>query len=185
MSLRSPFKDDSKKEKKSKTKKEKEKAASSRTYDLRSKSSVLKTPNASNSPSTKSRSLNNLTATVTPSSPSSIKCLICQNVDRIRNFNLSEAVDLFTEKLKDFKLISKSLQDNTSCMDHAVNAIRHFILKFDTDSMDDFLKTFVQNIEIVRGRSQMTSCKNCQFLPPSLHSVIVRKLLLRPPQNKK
>ena len=36
-------------------------------------------------------------------------------------------------------------------MDHAVNAIRHFILKFDTDSMDDFLKTSVQNIEIVKG----------------------------------
>ena len=43
------------------------------------------------------------------------------------------------------------MQDNTSCMDHAVNAIRHFILKFDTDSMDDFLKTSVQNIEIIKG----------------------------------
>ena len=48
MSLRSPFEDDSKKEKKSKTKKEK--AASSRTYGLRSKSPVIKTLNDSNSP---------------------------------------------------------------------------------------------------------------------------------------
>ena len=43
------------------------------------------------------------------------------------------------------------MQDNTSCMDHAVNAIRHFILKFDTDSMDDFLKTSVQKIEVIKG----------------------------------
>ena len=36
-------------------------------------------------------------------------------------------------------------------MDHAVNAIKHFILKFDTNSMNDFLSTSVENIEIVKG----------------------------------
>ena len=36
-------------------------------------------------------------------------------------------------------------------MDHAVNEIKHFILKFDTNSMDSFLKTSVKNIEIIKG----------------------------------
>ena len=36
-------------------------------------------------------------------------------------------------------------------MDHAVYAIKHFILKFDTNSMDNFLKTSVENIEIIKG----------------------------------
>ena len=37
----------------------------------------------------------------------------------------------------------------------------------------------------IRGRSQMTSCKNCQFLPPSLPSVMVRHYCLDPPSEQK
>ena len=37
----------------------------------------------------------------------------------------------------------------------------------------------------VRGRTQMTSCENRQFLPPSLPSVMVRHYCLDPPSEQK
>ena len=123
-----------------------EKASSSNLYSLRSNSPDLKSITASSS-STKGKSLN---ITNIPSSPIS-KCPSCQNVESIRNLHVTEALKEFTEKLENFKQINKNLQDNTSCMDHAVNAIKHFILKFDTNSMDNFLKTSVKNIEIIKG----------------------------------
>ena len=134
MSLKSPFKDNSKKEKKAK---KLARSVSSNAYELRSNSP--KTPNK------------NMKTVITPCSPSSQKCPTCQNVEKIKNFNLSEAVKEFNDKLEEYKILSKSLLDSTSCLDHAVNAIKHFILKFDTESMNDFLSTSVKDIETVKG----------------------------------
>ena len=49
------------------------------------------------------------------------------------------------------------------------------------------LKTIINELNCnrsVRGRSQMTSCKNHEFLPPSLPSVIVHHDCLDPPPSE-
>ena len=145
MSFKSPFKDVNKK----KPRIQKTEKPSSSSYALRSLSPDV---NSLNSSSTSSKTSNNkIKIDIAPNSPSSQKCPSCHNVEKIRNFNLSEAVKEFTEKLEDYKLLSKSLADITSCLDHAVDAIKHFILKFDTDTMNDYLTTSVKNIETIKG----------------------------------
>ena len=88
MSLKSPFKDDSKKEKKAK---KLVRSVSSNAYELRS-----------NSPKTPKKIVKTV---ITPCSPSSQKYPTCQNVEKIKNFNLSEAVKEFNDKLEEYKLV--------------------------------------------------------------------------------
>ena len=48
------------------------------------------------------------------------------------------------------KTLLKSCCPKLNCLDHAVNAIKHFILKFDTDSINDYLTTSVKGIETIK-----------------------------------
>ena len=49
-----------------------------------------------------------------------------------------------------FKTLLKSCCPKLDCLDHAVNAIKHFILKFDTDSINDYLTTSLKGIETIK-----------------------------------
>ena len=75
-----------------------------------------------------------------PSTPSSKICSICNGFDEMRNIKLKEVVEEFTACIDDYKLLKKSLQENASTLNQAVDTIKHFIQMFEpskaVNSMD-------------------------------------------------
>ena len=63
----------------------------------------------------------------TPSSSSNV-CGICKGIDDIRRINLQQAVTEFTTKIDSYKELSKSLNDSSSTLSHALDTIKHFII---------------------------------------------------------
>ena len=63
-----------------------------------------------------------------PSTPSSSNvCSICKGIEDLRSIKLNEAVAEFASKIDSYKELSISLSDSTSSLNHAVDAIKHFI----------------------------------------------------------
>ena len=89
------------------------------------RSSSLSLPSSS---PVKSPQKNSLKVSNTSSSSTNIVCSICKGSEALRSMNLESAVSDFNSSIEDYKLLSKSLQDSTSSLDHAVSAIKHFII---------------------------------------------------------
>ena len=144
--MRSPFKDISKKKEKLK---KAEKDASSG-YALRSHSN---SPDALSLKPSSSITETNFITTSTQSSPVPAlqTCLSCQSADTNRKSNLVEVVKVFTSKLEDFKILSSNLIDSTKNFDQAVKDIKNFIVNYDSNNMDNFMSTFHEDIESVKG----------------------------------
>ena len=88
-------------------------------------------------------------ASSTPSI-STDKCSICKSSETLRNINLKDAVSEFNSKLEDYKSISKSLQDSTSSLDHAINAIKHFCIKLEPDTLNNFVTNVTMDMETLK-----------------------------------
>ena len=144
--MRSPFKDISKKKEKLK-KAEKD---ASLGYALRSHNN---SPDVL--PMKPSSSINetNFRTNSTQSShvPESQTCLSCQSADTNRNSYLVDVIKDFTSKLEDFKMLSSKLIDSTKNLDQAVKDIKHFVVNHDVDNMENFMSTFHNDIESVKG----------------------------------
>ena len=68
----------------------------------------------------------------TPSSSSNVRG-ICKGIDDIRRINLQQAVTEFTTKIDSYKELSKSLNDSSSTLSHALDTIKHFIIFIHTE----------------------------------------------------
>lgn len=105
----------------------------SNSYVLRSHSPVVKSPHPSSNNATKTLNIKSASAPTSPIStkisPVASKCPNCQNIDNLKDY----------------------FQDSTSGIDHAISVIKHFLLKFDNKSMDQFFSTSVRDIELIKG----------------------------------
>ena len=64
--------------------------------------------------------------------------------------NLESAVSDFNSRIEDYKLLSKSLQDSTSSLDHAVSAMKHFIINLEPDTLDNFVTNVNMDMETMK-----------------------------------
>ena len=119
---------------------------SSYSFNLRSRSKSSSLPSAS---PLKLPLKNSLKASISPSI-STDKCSICKSSEPLRSINLKDAVSEFNSKLEDYKSISKSLQDSTSSVDHAINAIKHFCIRLEPDTLNDFVINVTMDIETLK-----------------------------------
>ena len=96
-------------------------------YRLRSQSesAVTTGKGKDNTPTKLDQSIARSTKPSTPSS--SNVCNICKGIEDLRSVKLNEAIAEFASKLDSYKELSISLSDSTSTLNHAVDAIKHFI----------------------------------------------------------
>ena len=64
--------------------------------------------------------------------------------------NLESAVSDFNSRIEDYKLLSKPLQDSTSSLDHAVSAIKHFIINLEPYTLDNFVTNVTMDMETMK-----------------------------------
>ena len=123
----------------------------SKSYPLRSKSSQSKDP-AFITP-TKASVLKNTSKTEsTPSTPSSNICSICMGVEAMMSLKLNEALQEFTSRIDEYKLLTKSLQENTSTLNHSMDTIKHFILAFEPVEAESSLRKIDTNIDLLNNK---------------------------------
>ena len=119
---------------------------SPRSYPLRSRSSSLLSSSPVKSPLKNSPKAPNIPST------SSDKCSICMSSDTLRSLNLKNAVSDFNSKIEDYNLISKSLQDNTASLNHAISAVKHFVISLDLepDTLNNFVTNVTKDMEMLK-----------------------------------
>ena len=111
------------------------------------RSSSLSLPSSS---PVKSPPKNSLKVLNTPSLSTNIVCSICKGSEALRSMNLESAVSDFNSRIEDYKLLSKSLQDSTSSLDHAVSAIKHFIINLEPGTLDNFVTNVTMDMETMK-----------------------------------
>ena len=119
---------------------------SSYSFNLRSRSKSSSLPSAS----PLKLPLKNSPKTSSSPSISTDKCSICKSSETLRSINLKDAVSEFNSKLEDYKSISKSLQDSTSSLDHAINAIKHFCIKLEPDTLNNFVTNVTIDMQTLK-----------------------------------
>ena len=119
---------------------------SPRSYPLRSRSSRLLSSSPVKSPLKNSPKAPNIPST------SSDKCSICMSSDTLRSLNFKNAVSDFNSKIEDYILISKSLQDSTASLDHAISAVKHFVISLDLepDTLNNFVTNVTKDMEMLK-----------------------------------
>ena len=73
---------------------------------------------------------------VTPST--SRVCDICKGMQDLRSFKLKEVVAEFESKIEASKDLTKSLNNNSSTLNHALDTIKHFIMRTEPNDIDTF-----------------------------------------------
>ena len=73
----------------------------------------------------------------TPSTPSSKICTVCRGLDELRNLKFKDTLSEFTNKIEIFKELTKSFNDNNSTLNHALDTIKHFILRLKPSEIND------------------------------------------------
>ena len=119
---------------------------SPRSYPLRSRSGSLLSSSPVKSP------LKNTPKAPNMPSTSSEKCSICMSSDTLRSLNLKSAVSDFNSKIEDYNLVSKSLQDSTASLDHAISAVKHFVISLDLepDTLNNFVSNVTKDMEMLK-----------------------------------
>ena len=72
-------------------------------------------------------------------------------VELMRNLNFEEAIQEFTSKIGDYKLLTKSLQENTSTLNHSIDTIKHFMLSFEPDKAENAFDKINANFGLLRN----------------------------------
>ena len=65
-------------------------------------------------------------------------CDICKGMQDLRNFKLKEVVAEFESKIEAYKDLTKSQNNNNSMLNHALDAIKHFIMRTEPNDIDTF-----------------------------------------------
>ena len=120
-----------------------------KSYPLRSKTGASKDP-AYITP-TKASVPKDTKTECTPSTPSPNICKICMGVELMRNLNFEEAIQEFTSKIGDYKLLTKSLQENTSTLNNSIDTIKHFMLSFEPDKAENAFDKINANFGLLRN----------------------------------
>ena len=98
-------------------------------YPLRGQTSVTSKVPACVTP-TKPTTATSSKASSNPATPSSKICAICNGMEEMRSLKLKEVVEELTSRIDDYKLLTKSLQEDTSTPNHAVDFIKNFMQTF-------------------------------------------------------
>ena len=116
-------------------------AKTSDEYGLRSRTSVGKSPI-----SAQKRNEEFLTPSKSPSdkaasSNSSFVCSVCQGAETLLNINLDKGIKNFCDEIEKLSCSTKTLQESNSDIKHICDALKHFIITFDSKTIsNDFNK---------------------------------------------
>ena len=72
-------------------------------------------------------------------------------VESMRNLNFEEAIQEFTSKIGEYKLLTKSLQENTSTLNHSIDTIKHFMLSFEPDKAENAFEKINAHFGLLRN----------------------------------
>ena len=139
-------------------------------YGLRSKSESA----ASNTPKKDIHNITPLKSVVTPqiitpSTPSSGVCIVCKGIDDLRSLNFKDAVTEFSDKIDAFKHLTKSLNENNSTLNHALDIIKHFILHIEPDKINNSFANLDSGLKSLR--SKVTCLPNVTYLESKLKTL--------------
>ena len=65
-------------------------------------------------------------------------CDICKGMQDLRSLKLKEVVAEFESKIEAYKDLTKSLNNNSSMLNHALDTIKHFIMRTEPNDIDTF-----------------------------------------------
>ena len=65
-------------------------------------------------------------------------CDICKGIQDLRSFKLKEVVAEFESKIEAYKDLTNSLDNNSSTLNHALDTIKHFIMRTEPNDIDTF-----------------------------------------------
>ena len=83
-----------------------------------------------------------------PNTPNSVSqvCGICRGIEDLRSIKLNEAVAEFTTQIEAYRELTKSFNDNTSTLSHALDTIKHFILHAKPKETNQFLSNTLDKL---------------------------------------
>ena len=86
-----------------------------------------------------------------PNTPTSVSqvCGICRGIEDLRSIKLNEAVAEFTTQIEAYKELTKSFNDNTSTLSHALDTIKHFILHTKPKETNQFLSNTLDKLNTI------------------------------------
>ena len=125
-------------------------STTTRTYPLRNKSGSSKDPAYITPTKTAVAKAKQDGSKDSPSTPCN-KCTVCMCVDSIRNMKLNEAFQEFVCKIDDYKLLSKSLQENASTLNHSIDTIKDFIRDFSPANAESSFEDVNANLHILNN----------------------------------
>ena len=125
----------------------------SASYGLRSRAKSVSSPDPRNDVFlTPTKQNIKPSITITPSTPSSKTCAICRGVDELRNYKLREAINEFSTNIDAYKELTKSLNDNNSTLNHALDTVKHYILHIEPKQVNDSLHKIDNNLSTVKDK---------------------------------
>ena len=119
-------------------------------FRLRSKSesAVTNSKNKNITPIKRDKSVNSSTKPNTLTSVSQVYG-ICRGIEDLRSIKLNEAVAEFTTQIEAYKELTKSFNDNTSTLSHALDTIKHFILHTKPKEINQFLSNTLDKLNTI------------------------------------
>ena len=87
----------------------------------------------------------------TPSTPSHKICNICKGMEDLRSLNLKNAILEFTGKIEIIRELTKSFHNNSSTLDHALDTIKHFIVRVEPDKLNNCFAKIDSGIHSLRN----------------------------------
>ena len=141
-------------------------------YGLRSKSESLATSTAIEDIYVTPLKPEVSSKVTTPSTPSHEVCTICKGVEDLRNLNLKDAISNFTDKIEIFKDLTKSSDNNNSTLSHALDTIKHFIIRIEPDKLNDCFAKIDSGINSLH--SEIANLPNITYLESRLESFEVK-----------
>ena len=90
-------------------------------------------------------------------------------MEDLRSLNLKNAISEFTDKIEIFRELTKSFHNNSSTLDHALDTIKHFIVRVEPDKLNDCFAKIDSGIHSLHN--QIASLPSVAYLEDRLESL--------------
>ena len=97
-------------------------------------------------------------------------CTVCRGLDEFRNLKFKDTLSEFTNKIEIFKELTKSFNDNNSTLNHALDTIKHFILRLKPSEINDKFAEIDGSLNTLS--SKVASLPDTSFFGSKIEDVI-------------
>ena len=117
-------------------------------------------------------------------------CDICKGMQDLRSLKLKEVVAEFESKIEAYKDLTTSLNNNSSMLNHALDTIKHFIMRTEPNDIDTFFSKTNEKIsalsENVHDLSKYVTKLDSveEFVNKKIDNVLSNSLTISEPNSK-